>query len=836
MIGIFEPELSVVELISPVGKWLKVTKITSKLSEMSPIKQRGTSLLRSYSNRSSEIENYTVNNANNIKNIFKTTKEDLYIGYLGSVSTKEPAKIQGITEGSCFNAYALLGIWRYDKGITKCLFVTEAEFVTEIGQNERIYKVNDVLFVPLITRENEFSCNNIEKENDEVNVEEQLDCEFEKKIKSVKIAENMILSIFRRGGFYFSTNPNVDITRSIRQSIKYGSKSGDLPEERFCWNYNFLMPLYEGGSCTSKWATPLLSGYVGFTRMHFEQATSNEAQDKTIVDFLLISRRDCRRQGVRYLCRGANSDGNVSNSVETEQIILVRRPESIYIYSYLQYRGSIPIIWRQPPNLKKTPPVEIYKGERCQQVVLNRHFNELSRKYCNQSGDGDFNLESEIRENSSGKILVINLIDYRRDELNLGLEFEKYLDKVDLNDIYCDSDSLLKKNNGSLRPILKDEECNKNSNIKFCWFDFHSECSKMRWSNLKYLIKRLVDIGMDDLGITSLEIQLRDKVGDLSPIIGIVQGHYSSSDNEFKVVIGNIQDGICRTNCIDCLDRTNVVQSVIGRRVTHNILKQILELKLIDFSTTSQSEHGPAFEPLPGKDSSNESIFRQIWSNNADALSRLYSGTPAQKTDFTRYGKRTKKGALQDSIYSIIRFLLNSLIDGYTQDAYYVFTNQCSSPNSDLGIKKNIHNLLLKNKNKYLSPPVMIALGQYLMLVTFLLLFPIVQLLFTYSQTLSGNLACMLLDIIYIPSKLIFHYYDTKRAQYSYLNIIPTFTDYFFNPNECPIHDISGSIISILLLIFGFIQFLKYKGPKVATKPLLDETNSQIWKKQENKQ
>lgn len=833
MIGIFEPELRVLELVSPVGKWLKVTKTISKLNELTPIKQRNSSILRSYSNKSSETENCSVNNTD-IGNIFKTTEENLYIGYLGSVSTKEPANIQGIIEGSCFNAYALLGIWRYDKGITKCLFVTEAEFVTEIGQNERIYKVNDVLFVSLINKESEFCCNGLAKENDETKFEELIECDFEKKIESVEIAENMILSIFRRGGFYFSTNSNVDITRNIRQSIKYGNKSGDLPEERFCWNYNLLMPLYEGGSITSRWATPLLSGYIGFSRMHFQQAIENEREDCTTVDFLLISRRDCRRQGVRYLSRGANSDGNVSNSVETEQIILVRRPESIYIYSYLQYRGSIPIVWRQIPNLEKTPPVEIYKGERCQQVILNRHFNELSRKYCNQSGDGDFNIESD-NKNNNGNILVVNLIDYRRHELNLGLEFEKYLNKVDINDIYCESDSILKKDQNSGRPVLKDDELSKNSNIKFCWFDFHSECSKMRWSNLKYLIKKLVDIGMDDLSITSLEIQLRDKVGNLSPIIGIVQGHYSSSDNEFKLIVSNIQDGICRTNCIDCLDRTNVVQSVIGRRVFHSILKQLLELKLINFNKNNQSENGPAFEPIPGNNFSNENIFRKIWSDNADALSKLYSGTPAQKTDFTRYGKRTKKGALQDSIYSIVRFLLNSLIDGYTQDAYYVFTNQCSSPNSDLGIKKNVHELLIKNKNKHLSPPVMIAFGQYLILVIFLFFFPIVQLLFTYSQTISGNLACMLLDIIYIPSKLFFHYYDTTNFKQSYLNIIPIFKDYLFNPNECPIHHISGGIISVILFIFGFIQFLKFKGSKAATKPLLDENNSQIWKKQENK-
>jgi len=40
-----------------------------------------------------------------------------------------------------------------------------------------------------------------------------------------------------------------------------------------------------------------------------------------------------------------------------------------------------------------------------------------------------------------------------------------------------------------------------------------------------------------------------------------------------------------------------------------------------------------AFEKLPGKF---EDHFRRIWTMNADALSILYTGTTALKTDFTR--------------------------------------------------------------------------------------------------------------------------------------------------------------------------------------------------------
>ena len=37
--------------------------------------------------------------------------------------------------------------------------------------------------------------------------------------------------------------------------------------------------------------------------------------------FILISRRCSKRPGTRLFCRGVDADGNVSNFVETEQIV-----------------------------------------------------------------------------------------------------------------------------------------------------------------------------------------------------------------------------------------------------------------------------------------------------------------------------------------------------------------------------------------------------------------------------------------------------------------------------------------------------------------------------------
>jgi len=69
-------------------------------------------------------------------------------------------------------------------------------------------------------------------------------------------------------------------------------------------------------------------------------------------------------------------------------------------------------------------------------------------------------------------------------------------------------------------------------------FDFHAECSKMRWHRLSTLIDRLAH-EQDDFSYFML-----------------------TKDGTIK----SQQDGVFRTNCIDCLDRTNVVQSMLARR------------------------------------------------------------------------------------------------------------------------------------------------------------------------------------------------------------------------------------------------------------------------------
>lgn len=172
-----------------------------------------------------------------------------------------------------------------------------------------------------------------------------------------------------------------------------------------------------------------------------------------------------------------------------------------------------------------------------------------------------------------------------------------------------------------------------NPRVHYTYFDFHHECKGLRFDRVQLLIDRL----QDEL---------------------VQQGYYyldeSSSTSPVKE-----QSSVVRTNCMDCLDRTGVVQSALAKWVLTAQLKQAGILSQRDVLDSH-----PEFM----------SLFRHLWADNADAVSKAYSGTGALKTDYTRYGVRSKQGALNDGINSVMRYIKNNFLDGPRQDSYDLFT------------------------------------------------------------------------------------------------------------------------------------------------------------------
>ncbi|KAJ3401574.1 hypothetical protein HDU80_005909 [Chytriomyces hyalinus] len=143
-------------------------------------------------------------------------------------------------------------------------------------------------------------------------------------------------------------------------------------------------------------------------------------------------------------------------------------------------------------------------------------------------------------------------------------------------------------------------------------YDFHVQTKGLNYDNVKTLL-------------TNLETEID------------AMKHFWSVDSDVMMS----QSGILRTNCMDCLDRTNVVQSLFARHMLTKMLVK-LGLPLLDPDTPTLS---PSFE----------SQFKNMWADNGDALSTAYTGTGALKADFTRTGVRNVKGMLNDGLNSVTR-------------------------------------------------------------------------------------------------------------------------------------------------------------------------------------
>ncbi|KAJ4335737.1 hypothetical protein N0V95_008805 [Ascochyta clinopodiicola] len=195
------------------------------------------------------------------------------------------------------------------------------------------------------------------------------------------------------------------------------------------------------------------------------------------------------------------------------------------------------------------------------------------------------------------EVYVASLIDKHGTEAKIGESYEQHA--KDLNE------------HGGID--------GKGKQLGFEWFDFHNVCRGMHFENVSKL--------MDSLG----------------PFLESTGWTEISNDK-----IKHKQSGILRTNCMDCLDRTNVVQSACARGA--------LEQQLSAGSYTIDLQNDPS-----------TSWFNTLWADNGDNISRQYAGTAALKGDFTRTRKRQITGALTDFGLTLTRYYNNIVNDYFAQ-------------------------------------------------------------------------------------------------------------------------------------------------------------------------
>lgn len=382
----------------------------------------------------------------------------------------------------------------------------------------------------------------------------------------------MLHAVLGCNGFHFCAT--WDLTNSLQRLSEPGCEA----DPRFAWNRFLQRELVDGGF--REWATPLVQAFVAAhqVELHGHQVT-----------LAVISRRSCRRAGKRYTTRGLDLDGNAANFAETEQLLYTAGSggdDSWRVFSYLQTRGSVAVVWRQLVTLKYMPTPEFSSAPEAQ-AATRRHFDEQLRLY--------------------GRQTLVSLVNHKGKELTVEQAYSRAVDSL------------------------------RNPDLRFVSFDFHKECSKMRYGNLSKLVA-----------------QVADEFGAQGYFAGVL------ASSGAAVACERRQKGVFRTNCMDCLDRTNVVQGLFARRVLE---EQLREAGVLGDWQRAPGFGSPEFEHL----------YKQVWADNADAMSMQYTGTGAQKTDYTRTGKRTKVGAAQDLQKSVSRYVQNNFYDGSYQDALDLF-------------------------------------------------------------------------------------------------------------------------------------------------------------------
>ncbi|KAJ8898917.1 hypothetical protein K2173_008410 [Erythroxylum novogranatense] len=167
-------------------------------------------------------------------------------------------------------------------------------------------------------------------------------------------------------------------------------------------------------------------------------------------------------------------------------------------------------------------------------------------------------------------------------------------------------------------------EMHKLATVRYVSFDFHHICGNSKFEGLEVLYDQISE------EFKKHGYFLIDKEG----------------------TIKEEQKGIIRSNCIDCLDRTNVTQSYLAEKS----LTEQLQIIGVLTSTECISMYNEDYVK-----------FRTLWAEQGDEISLEYAGTYALKGDLVRYGRQTFGGMIKDGISSLSRYYLNNFQDGVRQ-------------------------------------------------------------------------------------------------------------------------------------------------------------------------
>lgn len=341
----------------------------------------------------------------------------------------------------------------------------------------------------------------------------------------------------------------------------------------------------------------LTSAIRGFcSTMTIPQAAAPLRNEKSgLPSFLtVISRLSCKRAGTRFNSRGIDDDGHVANFVETETIYW--SPSGV-LFSYAQVRGSVPVFWEQSAGLiPGQQKISVTRSADGTQPAFDKHFNELEKSY--------------------GAVHIVNLLSASKPgEAELTQHYHYGVSHCSMS-------------------RLGGQQAQDHALLRQTDYDFHAETKTLGYEAARE-IKRYIEHSADGFAY-----YLAEEVDDSADFA------HNQNDHHSRMVVCLQQEGVFRTNCLDCLDRTNLIQSLISQMAFEAFLSHRSEYAASDFWMRHST----------------------LWADNGDALSRIYAGTGALKSSFTRHGKMSLAGAFADARKSATRLYINNFTDKARQN------------------------------------------------------------------------------------------------------------------------------------------------------------------------
>ncbi|XP_058215752.1 phosphoinositide phosphatase SAC3-like isoform X2 [Rhododendron vialii] len=439
--------------------------------------------------------------------------------------------------------------------------------------------------------------------------------------------------------FFFSYSYHV--MRSLQKNMCENDAGKVLYETMFVWN-EFLSRGIRNVLQNTLWTVALVYGF-------FKQATlSMSGRDFKLT---LIARRSRHYAGTRYLKRGVNEKGRVANDVETEQIVFEDVPEGcpMQISSIVQNRGSIPLFWSQETSRLNLKPDIILSRKDQNYEATRLHFENLAKRYGNP-------------------IIILNLIkthEKKPRESILRAEFANAIEFIN-------------------------KDLSEENRLKFLHWDLHKH-SRSKATNVLLLLGKVAAYALTLTGFfysqvtpvlgseccltwtcsenvaaadhsptrdCDIDLEENGDNEDVDSLVVNLHGANNVANGNHSLNSSMFQKGVLRTNCIDCLDRTNVAQYAYGLAA---LGKQLRALGVLD--TTKIDIDDPIADQL-----------MWFYERMGDTLAHQYGGSAAHNKIFSqRRGQWKAATQSQEFFRTLQRYYSNAYMDAEKQNAINVF-------------------------------------------------------------------------------------------------------------------------------------------------------------------